>query len=140
MVGERLRFIHNEHPRLTMQDLERFTFPIFSQDEETRLLQELSIEVPTQYAVGLVIGRFQPLHYGHIYLMKQALAVTGSIIIGIGSANARNEDNPFPAEFRELMVRNSLQREGLDHRVVKIVHLPDYTDDAFWLEVTISTT
>ncbi len=124
----------------SLVDLVEFTSPFAGRDEEQDHLWQLGLENPLRYQHGLVIGRFQPLHYGHIYLWKQALVVSREITIAIGSANTRNEDNPFPAETREQMVRSALGREGFANRVTKIVRINDYVDDNFWLQETIRTT
>lgn len=121
------------------QILERFTRPFISNDEEQRLLQVRGEVVPSQ-RVGLVIGRFQPLHYGHIYLFKQALAIAHAIIIGVGSANVKNQDNPFSVSFREGMVRQAIQQHDFAQRVLGVVQLNDYQDDRFWLEETLKKT
>ena len=41
--------------------------------------------------VGLILGRFQPLHYGHIQLMELAFAENNQLVICIGSAQ---KDDP----------------------------------------------
>ncbi len=120
--------------------LERFTLAPDATEEEQKLLAEITVERLRRHSLGLVIGRFQPLHYGHIYLLKQALAVADAIVIGIGSSNVRDADNPFSIEQRERMLQLALKREQLDKRVFKIVTLPDYPDDVFWLKETLRRT
>lgn len=90
-----------------------------------------------KYRTSLVIGRFQPLHKGHIYLIKKACAITNNCIIGIGSANIKNYDNPFTVEERTDMLKNALEKEGLLPHVLKIVTLDDYHNDTLWLTKTI---
>ncbi len=93
-----------------------------------------------KYHTGLVIGRFQPLHYGHIYLIRQALLHTNTIIIAIGSANITNDDNPFTYEQRAHMIRRMTQKENIVGRVKKIIPSDDTADDSEWLADTISHT
>lgn len=143
MTAARSEYFKNEKDGFVffdLQYLEQFTFPFVSGQEEQRLLLQLSAEVPARYRIGLVIGRFQPLHYGHIYLMKQALTIAQNIIVGIGSANARNQDNPFSPDTREQMIARTLEREELATRVAKIVRLNDHPDDTFWLQETLRKT
>ena len=35
---------------------------------------------------GIVLGRFQPFHNGHAYLVEEAIALFGKVTIAIGSA------------------------------------------------------
>lgn len=85
-----------------------------------------------KYSMGLVIGRFQPLHNGHVYLIKKALEVCEKIIIVIGSSNIENLDNPFSYTKRRSMVLEFLKQEGLKDRVVQIISSPDIPDDILW--------
>ncbi len=87
-----------------------------------------------RFPVGLVIGRFQPFHYGHIYLFKQAVAACEAITIGIGSSNKRNKENPFTYTQRKRMLEVFLEKEKMKASVIKIFPLPDTTDDAAWLQ------
>lgn len=86
------------------------------------------------YENGLIVGRFQPLHYGHIYLMEQGLMLCEKITIGIGSANLTDADNPFPVEDRERRLKNALERLGMSERVAGIVKLNDFYDDSLWTQ------
>lgn len=124
-----------------LEELEIFTLPFTSKDEEQQLLENLYPENNKQYRVGLVIGRFQPLHYGHIFLMKQALQFATCIVIGIGSSNVSNVDNPFSPEQRQKMLIQAFERETeVKSRVVGIVQLDDYHNDNYWLSETLKKT
>src|SRR5258706_8286147 len=126
------------HIPFDQRSLELFTLPFTTYYEEQRLLDQFSKETVEKYHIGLVIGRFQPLHYGHIFLMKQALQIADAIIVGIGSSNVRNADNPFSAEQREKMLQSALERDtDIRQRILKIVHVKDYADDTFWLKETL---
>ncbi len=117
-----------------LEVLEQFTQPTTDHNEEQVLLQQFGLEIPEPYPVGLVIGRFQPLHYGHLYLMKQALRVAKHIVVGIGSSNVHNIDNPFSAEMREQMIRSALEHEtAIKQGLFGIVQIPDHNDDNLWL-------
>ena len=63
--------------------------------------------------MGLLIGRFQPFHNGHLYLIKEALQSVDRLIIGIGSSNVQNEDNPFDYETRKEMIQTVFAYESL---------------------------
>jgi nicotinamide-nucleotide adenylyltransferase len=102
-------------------------------DEQLLSLMELGIP-PNTFDTGLVIGRFQPPHYGHLFLMIQALRVCDRIVIGIGSANVINDKNPFPIDIRERLLREALHDLGVTSRVAKIAPLNDFHNDQKWFE------
>lgn len=85
-----------------------------------------------QEVVGLIVGRFQPLHPGHIKLIEHAAEKVDILYIGIGSANKRDIKNPFSAFERELMLTWSLSKETL--KKVKFFCIDDVSDDEKWLE------
>jgi nicotinamide-nucleotide adenylyltransferase len=105
--------------------------------EKKRNLQLIAQErIPGEDRIGLVVGRFQPPHAGHFYLIEAALAVSDNVVIGIGSANARDEKNPFTALRREMILRSELKKNGLNERV-KFVYLNDYDKDTMWCDKTL---
>lgn len=88
-----------------------------------------------KYKLGLVIGRFQPFHLGHQYLIEQALKHADKIIIGIGSSNIEDENNPYKIGLREEFIKEFLKQEGLANRVTKLVYIPDVPDDDEWYKI-----
>ncbi|MFH1402798.1 MAG: nicotinamide-nucleotide adenylyltransferase [Candidatus Altiarchaeota archaeon] len=80
---------------------------------------------------ALVVGRFQPLHKGHVSLIEYAAAHSGELLIGVGSSNKSGvKDNPFSFEEREDMIVNSLVLDvGFE-----VVGIPDFGDDGKWME------
>ena len=55
-----------------------------------------------KYKFGLILGRFNPLHIGHEYLINYALSKCDILLIFIGSANKNlSLSNPFSYEERE---------------------------------------
>jgi nicotinamide-nucleotide adenylyltransferase len=80
---------------------------------------------------GLLIGRFQPFHLGHLDAVKFALTNTETLSIGIGSSNRFNEKrNPFTADERKEMITSSLDESTLSR--VRIYYIPDVDDHAKW--------
>lgn len=80
---------------------------------------------------GLLIGRFQPFHLGHLAAVKFALENVDSLSIGIGSSNRFNEKrNPFTADERKEMILSSLDDNMLDK--IKIYYIPDVDNHAKW--------
>lgn len=81
---------------------------------------------------GLLIGRFQPFHNGHAYLIKQALIQCDTVVVGIGSSNVENSDNPWSFEARRDMVQLFITHENLTQRIRAIIAIEDTADDAVW--------
>lgn len=58
------------------------------------------------YHDACILGRFQPLHKGHAYLIAQALEQCDRVLVFVGSSQASRETrNPFSYEEREAMLR-----------------------------------
>lgn len=89
------------------------------------------------YKHGLIYGRFQPFHNGHLYLLREALKKISSVTIGIGSSNIHDKDNPFTFKAREEMLEKVILFEDITQRVTSIVALPDIPDDDMWLNQTL---
>ena len=88
-----------------------------------------------KYKVGFLVGRFQPFHKGHLYLVKQALKHVNLLIIVVGSANISDEKNPFNFEERKKFIKASLIKYKLLNKIQKIVSVDDYPDnDDIWVE------
>ncbi len=86
---------------------------------------------------GVFIGRFQPLHIGHEYVVRQSLEQVNRVIVLVGSANiARDPRNPFTFEEREHMIRSAFAYEIAQGRVI-VEPLDDhlYSDTAWVAEV-----
>lgn len=86
-----------------------------------------------KYKIGLIIGRFQPFHKGHGYLIKRALERVDKLIIEIGSSNIKNIDNPISYRSRKKLVEIFSEKEGLKNKIIKIIPLPDNPSDEVWL-------
>jgi len=58
---------------------------------------------------GILIGRFQPFHEGHLRVVEDIADDVDELVLGIGSADASHEPrNPFTAGERIMMIRNTL--------------------------------
>ena len=63
----------------------------------------------SEYQYGIFIGRFQPVHDGHLAVFNQALSESKSLIVLIGSARATQDTkNPFSYEERTEMISLAL--------------------------------
>jgi len=87
-----------------------------------------------KYKTGLLIGRFQPFHKGHLYLIKKGLKVCDRLIIGIGSANIIDKNNPFDFKTRFKVLKAVVYKEKLQEKIVQIIDLDDFYNDKKWLK------
>ena len=82
---------------------------------------------------GLLIGRFQPFHLGHLEAFRFALSKVEKLWIGIGSSNKPPEkNNPFSADERKEMIISSIDdkiRNG-----IQIFYIPDLNNHEKWIE------
>lgn len=63
------------------------------------------------FKFGVVIGRFQPVHLGHLYMIEQALSYCERVLIMVGSAyRAPTVKNPFCFDDRKQLLRLCLQQ------------------------------
>jgi len=83
---------------------------------------------------GLLVGRFQPFHKGHLEVVKELLKECDELIIGIGSAQySHTEENPFTAAERFAMIRASLDDEKIPRSKYTIVPITDIHNNAMWV-------
>jgi nicotinamide-nucleotide adenylyltransferase len=83
---------------------------------------------------GLYVGRFQPFHLGHLGAIDAALKEVDELVIVIGSAQySHNENNPFTAGERLVMIRRALQEAGVDYSKLWIVPVPDVHLHMLWV-------
>lgn len=82
--------------------------------------------------IGVFIGRFQPFHLGHAFVIQQALAHVDVLIVLIGSANrARSQVNPFTFEERMDFIRREYRQEIAEGRLI-IAPLKDQDNNDKW--------
>lgn len=81
-----------------------------------------------KYSVAIIIGRFQPLHIGHIELLRTAFSKADKVIIFIGSANSpRTIENPFTYDERFTLIKSILK--DMEYSFCKCFPLNDYIYD-----------
>ena len=86
---------------------------------------------------ALIIGRFQPLHKGHLEVIKKVASECDRMIIGIGSAQYSHScDNPFTAGERYLMISETLKDEGITN--ASIVPIEDLNRYSVWVSHVVS--
>ena len=86
---------------------------------------------------GVVIGRFQPFHYGHAWLINKALTEFEDVVILIGSTNVEDENNPWSYKSRKKMLEEFIRRNKIEKKVLKLDKIEDVPDDNKWLEVAL---
>lgn len=81
---------------------------------------------------GLIVGRFQPLHLGHLSVIREVLRKCDDLVIVIGSAEeSHTEKNPFTAGERYQMIISSLTPE--ERARVHIIPLRDVNRYSVWV-------
>ncbi|MEL9914326.1 MAG: nicotinamide-nucleotide adenylyltransferase [Thermoplasmatales archaeon] len=87
----------------------------------------------------LLIGRFQPFHNGHLWLVDKIVKEYGSIIIGIGSAQESHTlVNPFTAGERQYMIQKALESNSI--RDYYLVPIEDIYRNSLWVSHILSLT
>lgn len=86
---------------------------------------------------ALIVGRFQPFHLGHLKNVEYVLDRVDEVIIVIGSSQkSYTQDNPFTAEERTEMIRNSVG----DINRCTIVPVSDIHDNERWIKHVVVLT
>jgi len=82
--------------------------------------------------IHCVIGRFQPFHMGHEYLIDKACEHADILIVFLGSANhAQTFKNPFTDFERQIMIERYVKENHPKLRVY-FKPVPDFIDDVDW--------
>lgn len=88
---------------------------------------------------ALYIGRFQPLHHGHIYVIYRILEKHNKIKIGIGSAQLSNKKNdPFTNIERKQFIEAALKKRKIPKSKFKIYDIPDIFNAKKWVDHVVS--
>ncbi len=83
---------------------------------------------------GLLVGRFQPFHLGHLAVVREIRATRPDdpLILGVGSAQASySGPNPFTAGERIEMIEAALDEADLGGVVA--IPIPDIDRHALWV-------
>ena len=79
---------------------------------------------------GFYIGRFQPLHYGHINIIEKGLREMDEFIVIIGSINKSDHKNPLSFETRKKSIEQQFNTSKL-----KVLGLKDYDADTWFIKL-----
>ena len=82
---------------------------------------------------GLLIGRFQPFHLGHLEALQFALSKVDNLWLGLGSSiKSIEKSNPFSAEERKKMILSSID-DSMKNKIT-IYFIPDVDNHVKWIE------
>lgn len=95
--------------------------------------QQLETKLNKNKGIGLIIGRFQPFHTGHLQFILAAKEYVATLKIGIGSSQYHStRENPFTWEERKQMIFNSLLEAQVDPETFQIYPIPDLHNAELW--------
>lgn len=81
---------------------------------------------------GLVIGRFQPFHEGHRYLIEELASDVEEVVVGIGSeGRSHTRTNPFTSGERVRMVQDVLDTVDA---TTYLIPISDVERNAVWVK------
>ena len=88
---------------------------------------------------ALFIGRFQPLHHGHIYVLNKIFKGYKKIKIGIGSSQlSKTKTDPFTSEERVSFINSALKERNINPDRFEIFAIPDIFNANKWVDHVIS--
>ncbi len=83
---------------------------------------------------GLLVGRMQPVHNGHLQVIKSILKEVDEVIIGIGSAQLSHTlKDPFTAGERVMMLTKALSENGINASKYYIIPIQDVACNSTWV-------
>ncbi len=89
--------------------------------------------------VGLLVGRFQPFHLGHLEAVKYALKKVDYLYVVVGSAQRSHErDNPFTASERIAMIKGALDASGVNPAKWMAIPIADADSHSLWVSAVES--
>lgn len=77
--------------------------------------------------IGVILARFQPIHNGHLALIKKASEENDAVHIFIGSADKFNERNPIPVNISRELVLNAINEANIKNCSIHL--LDDLTNE-----------
>ena len=85
------------------------------------------------FDTAVLIGRFQPVHHGHLALLQAALAQARQVVVVVGSAHqARSPKNPFTWQERAALLRAALPEA--EQARLTVLPVRDYYDEPRWAQ------
>lgn len=91
--------------------------------------------------IGLYVGRFQPLHIGHVQIIKEALKKENKLLIIIGSIGSVDKiKNPYNFEERKNLILNCLTEDEKEKIIIKGLRdstSEDRAIDKYWWYIQV---
>ncbi len=101
-----------------------------------------------KYTNGVVLGRFQPFHKGHLNYVLKALKNCQTLYIGITTPGKKltnfepqdlnrlgKQNNPFSFNERKIMIKKALKEKNIDLKKVKFIDFKPYKIKDWFLKV-----
>ncbi len=89
--------------------------------------------------VALFLGRFQPLHLGHLHVFKEMAKSHKFLKIGIGSAQlSREKNDPFTSEERTQFIFAAMESLGVNLKNFRVFEIPDIFNSQKWVDHVVS--
>jgi nicotinamide-nucleotide adenylyltransferase len=82
---------------------------------------------------GIIIGRMNPPHIGHVELIKKSLQENDSTYVYIGIKKQSDERNPFSFEEIKIFLLLIFSKE-VQESILKIDFIGDVDTDREWAE------
>ena len=80
---------------------------------------------------GVILARLQPIHKGHLALIRKAVEENDEVYVFIGSADKFNQRNPLPISLRMQLANEAIEETfGELYVKVKVLPLDDLTDES----------
>jgi bifunctional NMN adenylyltransferase/nudix hydrolase len=81
-----------------------------------------------KYDLAVYIGRFQPFHNGHKYVVEEAKKIADNVLILVGSSNTSiSVKNPWTYDERREMIGASFDTFDIVNGIIVTDYLDDYT-------------
>lgn len=83
---------------------------------------------------GMIVGRFQPFHKGHLNAIKYILKDVDDVIIIIAASQQSHQPiNPYTAGERYEMIHHALIDDLKDLKRILIIPANDISDNGLWV-------
>ncbi|MHA1186042.1 MAG: nicotinamide-nucleotide adenylyltransferase [Candidatus Heimdallarchaeota archaeon] len=83
---------------------------------------------------GMIVGRFQPFHKGHLNAIKYILKDVDDVIVIIAASQQSHQPtNPFTSGERYDMIHHTLIEEVKDFKRILIIPANDVQDNGLWV-------
>jgi len=112
---------------------------LMSTNEILRMVTKQNKKSSSKKEIALFVGRFQPLHHGHIYMLNKILKLYKNVKIGVGSSQfSKTKINPFTYEERINFITSTLNKRGITSQRFSIYPIPDIFNASEWVNHVIS--